>query len=274
MSTWCMSESDDLNAAENALRDLIERVFAVHHPGGLTAAALGVTDDRLAKWLDAKEIESKRRDGVRPEERLLYFAEFSDLLTIINRSWALFLPCFGDKQKLNVYLTRLVELRNPVAHSRHLVPFEQHLVAGMTGEIRQQVTLYLSTMSDERQHFPRIERVEDSFGNVGHGRATSGSGHVALALVLHPDDVVTFVLDAWDPGALSVTWNVLIAGRWHHGIAQDNHAGFTWHVESAQISDPCLVAFNIVSPRAYHREAGPLTVDDQCSFTYRVLPDR
>ena len=51
-------------------------------------------------------------------------------------------------------------------------------------------------------------------------------------------------------------------------------AGFTWHVESAQISDPCLVAFNIVSPRAYHREAGPLTVDDQCSFTYRVLPDR
>ena len=103
-------------------------------------------------------------DGTLPEERLIYFAEFTDLLPIIKKHWELFEPCLGDKKTIEIYMGRLEDFRNAPMHSRSLVDFEQKLIQGMTGEIRNKVTLFQMEANAADRHFPRIEFVRDSFG--------------------------------------------------------------------------------------------------------------
>jgi hypothetical protein len=266
-----MSVSDDVKAAENALRDLIHRQFMISGKN-MDAASLGVTDERFNQWNDRRTSEAKKRDGIRPESRILYFADLTDLHQIIHKNWAEFKPCFDDKKKFDVYLDRVAELRDPNAHSRDLSPFERELISGICGEIRQAVTLYLSEMNGEREHFPRIERVQDSFGNAVPNTTTGNIG-LDTGLILRPGDVVTFVGDAWDPESLDVSWSLFIAAR---GIEDDFASGsrmeYTWNVTEKDIGDPVPVLWGITSQRSFHRRSSGMGRDDSVFMTYRVLP--
>jgi hypothetical protein len=166
----------------------------------------------------------------------------------------------------------LDELRNPVAHSRDLVPFEEALVRGISGEIRQQITLYLSHMAGEDRYFPRVERVQDSFGNVAGG---ADAGQITIArtrLILHPGDTVTFSGHAWDPEGLGVQWLFNASGA-TLPIGPPS-LGFlhVWEVTDDDIRESCIVSIGITSQRSYHRSANSLGDDDRCMFGYTVLP--
>jgi hypothetical protein len=233
---------------------------------------LGVTNERFQIWETRKATESKRRDGIRPESRLLYFSDLTDLHSIIFKNWETYKECFGNKKKFDVYLSRLEDLRNPNAHSRRLAPFEVDLVKGICGELRQDITLYLAVMNDEPEHFPRIERVEDSFGNVVPPDMSSLL-FINTGLTVRPGDVVVFTGSAWDPDSMEITWNVqLPSSGIIDEVCKGNNMTFTWNVTQENIGDPGSVAFGISSPRTYHRGSMMVGPDDTCYFSYRVLP--
>ena len=58
-------------------------------------------------------------------------------------------------------LKRLDNIRNAVGHSRPLLPFERDLLSGIAGQIRNQVTIYMSTQDEAGDIYPRIESVTD-----------------------------------------------------------------------------------------------------------------
>lgn len=165
------SAEESLHLLEVTIRDLISDLVP-------NVDGLGVTQARLASWAERREEERNRRVGAVIDERLLSYADFSDLETIVTKNWTEFKSCFGDLGRLKVYLHRLSALRNPGAHSRPLLPFEEALVIGMTGEIRQQVTVFRSEgmRTPEPEHFPRITEVRDSFGNRTAGLTKHGPG--------------------------------------------------------------------------------------------------
>jgi hypothetical protein len=267
-----MTSDDSINVLENSLRDLIEQLLRNEHGAGWTDH-LGVTTERLAQWEERREVERKSRTAGVIEERILYYSDFTDLYVMIKKNWDLFKPCFGDQTELRVYMEKLADFRNPDAHSRSLLPVEQQLVEGMTGELRQKITLFLSKGGGgpEPEHFARIEEVTDSFGNRSTGLA-SGGGVLYTGLILRPGDTVVFRAQAWDPQGLPLTWDLFFGASQTMVTLAGAAVEHEWAVTEADIgTENNFVRFALKSSRPYSRFSSPAD-DDACNFMLKVLP--
>jgi hypothetical protein len=268
------TDRDNLNLLENVLRDLIEKVLRKPH-GDTWLAHTGLTQDRLDKWQERRDEEPKRRPGGEVDQRLLYYADFPDVVAIIQKNWAGgFKDCFHDRKRFDVYMDRLSAFRNPHAHSRELLPFEQQLVVGMTGQLRQEITVFLSTggTGPEPELFPRIEEVRDNFGTRAVGQATDNTnvGEGTSTMVLHPGDKLAFVARAWDPEDGPIKWTV-------HFPTQNRILDFKghvieveWTIELRDVAQSSYLYFQIASTRPYHRHTDGH--DDATSMRYVIRP--
>jgi hypothetical protein len=258
-----------INAVEVVLRDLIEQILAEHLGADAWIDECGCTPDRIQKWRDRQEEEAKRRDGTVPERRLLYYSDFSDLTSIIAKHWETFKPCFGDRPRqrktFDVYMQRLEDFRNPEMHSRSLLPFEAALVEGITGEIRNKVTIYRGVADDLDRHFPRIEYVRDSFGHYG----TDSVVPTVTGITLHPGEDVSFECSGWDPDDRPLTWNMSVSGDPALNVHQGRETRFDWLVTEANIAASTFVRVKLIGDRPWHRGAGD---DGEVILQYRVLP--
>ena len=267
-----VDRDSSIQDAENVLRDLIQILMSSRH-GDSWVEHLGATSERVAQWKERRDTERRRRSGAVIDEHIFWYSDFSDLWTIIKKNWDLFKPCFGDLKRVEVYLDRLGALRNPGAHSRALLPFERSLVEGMTGELRQQVTLFISSGAGgpESEHFPRIEVVRDSFGHHAMGK----QGEFVFVhpdITLRPGDEVVFSGSAWDPDGRSLTWAIkLHAARHHLATIRGEAFEYTWQVSESDIAQQGFVSFLVSSDRSYHRLDGH---DDEVNLVYRILPRR
>src|SRR5258706_13994118 len=106
--------TDDLAAAENSLRRVIERVGRDAH-GDQWLKPLGITEKEIKKWEGHRERENVARSAGIQEQRLIYFADFADLKDIIEDKWPLFEPVFINRDQTLIFLDKLRELRNPDA---------------------------------------------------------------------------------------------------------------------------------------------------------------
>jgi hypothetical protein len=265
-----MDIADSINIVENEIRDLIELVLRRSH-GDEWFDHLGVTAERVSVWQQRRDEEPKKRPGGEVDSRLLYYADFYDAVDIVRHNWEFgFKDCFEDKRRFEVYTDRLGAFRNPDAHSRALLPFEQHLVLGMTGELRQMVTLFLSRGGGgpEPEHFARIEEVRDNFGL----RVTGGSpGFAESPLTLRPGDVVTFTGQAWDPESSPIEWRIMCGARVETVYENGNQLDWTWEIDERDIGDRSAIVMYISTARAYKRTNDG---DDRVVLSYRVLPRR
>ncbi len=161
-----MDVTQELKATENSLRDFIEYVLS-QSIGQDWLERCGVTPKRIEGWKKRKKVELKRLKGRGVEERLIYFADFSDLKTILQKNWGTeFSEAFGEFKDMEVFLSILEGFRNPEAHRRELLPHQKQLALGISGEIRTQIIRYRSSKETTEGFFPRIESVRDSLGNV------------------------------------------------------------------------------------------------------------
>lgn len=259
-----MEPYEEITIVENVLRELVEETLEkVHGVDWLNSS--GLTKDRVNKFHERRDEEVKRREGVIVEQRLIYYSEFDDLRTIVRKNWALFGPCLGEKKTMEAYLGRLVDFRHPNRHGRELLPFERHLVTGMVGEIRNKVTIYKSQQCNEKEYFPRIEVVRDSFGNVARGPA----GIVDTGLILHPGDRVSFECKGWDPSGEALRWFYCVdPGLFKLDIEVDGDS-FSWVVEESQIAELQTVSIFLLGAKSYHRHGWH---DDGVQFKYKLRP--
>jgi hypothetical protein len=174
-----------LKDTENCLRDFIsevmERKFGAEWPG-----KCGLPSDRIEKWKQRKTEEEKKQKFGTVDPRLIYYADFYDLKTILHKNWSgEFSDALGDWRKMEVWLDQLEDLRNPDAHRRELLPHQKHLALGIEGEIRGRLVRYRSKRETADDYFPRIESIRGNYGNV------YGSGTTSIfdcATVLRPGD--------------------------------------------------------------------------------------
>jgi len=265
------SSEDPLRLTENVLRGLIQDVLRETY-GTEWSGHLGVTAERIAGWEERRDAEGKRRSGAVIEERILWYSNFTDLFTMIRKNWDLFKECFGDLKKVEMYLQRLAEIRDPGAHSRALLPFENALIEGLTGELRQQVTLYRAGGGGgpEPEHFARIEEVRDSFGNRVAGSGSADPGLRDCDVILRPGDRLELSGSAWDPDGLAVRWEVEL--KRVRVLYEGAGGSFTcvWDVREQDIAEGADVYVTIASERPYSRFG---SFDDMVTIRYRVLPN-
>lgn len=150
---------------ENLLRDFIAGKLESSEGANWTEKC-GVTPERIAKWKQRKEDEQKRQEGGVVEPRIIYYADFYDLATILKKNWEKFSPALGDLRTIDVYLGEIEKMRDAAAHGRNLLPHQKQLANGIMGEIRTRLIRYRSKRETSEDYFPRIESARDSLGNI------------------------------------------------------------------------------------------------------------
>jgi len=260
-----------LRDTDNALRDFIGAVLSAQI-GRDWIERCGATPDRVQKWAERKATEPRRHaaSGV-IEEPLLYYADFDDLKTILQKNWSgPFSEALGDWKTTEVWLEELERLRGSDAQRRELLPHQKHLAIGIAGELRTRLVRYRSKRETAADSFPRIESVRDSLGNLWAAADPSADlRQLDTKAVLRAGDQIAFVITARDPedGALEYRLSRGSGEHWKWGETSTLSYTFTEH----DIAENVWVEVMMRSKRPHHART---TFDDAVTFGYRVLPPR
>lgn len=247
-----------LKDTENALRDFISQMLHAKYKEDWIDKC-GVSNERIEKWKMRQHEEEKRHVTV---ERLIYYADFYDLKTILQKNWDDFSQIFGSWRTIEVWLDELEKLRNPEAHRRELLPHQKHLAIGIAGEIRTMIVRYRSKQETSEDYFPRIECIRDNFGNIWTPTLSENK-----KTILRPGDLMEFVVTASDPLDAALEYRMdfeIEKGRWQ----KENT--FSMRISQRHIGRNVLITFDIRSPRDYHA-IGP-DYDDTVRLYYEILP--
>ncbi len=244
-----MDAGHAINMAENDLRALVREVLGDEW--------LTRSDCDIGRLESKREEERKRRSGGVVDEDLLVYTEFYELKEIILRNWGDFSAVWRSKRYFEAVFSRLEDFRNPDAHSRPLLPFEEQLVLGLSGELRNTITLHRSSTAVGGEHYPIVEMIEDSLGNrfVPSEAQQTGSGFTIPAR-FQVGDVVTFRMRAWDPHARAVRWTVTFHGRPGQPVIELDGAEvqFEWAASEDEVGENMpLIGVTMSSSGQYHR---------------------
>lgn len=259
-----MDYSQALKDAENSLRDFIEFIM-VRKYGSDWYEKSGLSSDRITRCRERQKEEENKSGTIVPYERLTYYMMFEELKTIVDKNWnGEFKKAFGNTTKFNAYWDILSDYRNPDAHRRELLPHQQALVEGVSGEVRTMITRYRSNLDEADGYFPRFESIRDSLGNTW---IAGDSFALFTEMTLRPGDTLELSATASDP----------FDGDLQYAFPVNGNAPEKWSRESNVIIDitdkdigtQFRVDILLRSMREYH--ASKLS-DDRVAFYYHVLP--
>lgn len=268
-----LSPSEALTTCERALRQLFASVYGAKH--GAHWLEHIVNDEKLAQWRERHRVEDKRRRqrGVIqvPEDELAY-AEFYDLCTIAKKHWEPLAPALGKRGETLPLLERFDRLRNTVAHSRPLLTFEADLLFGIAGEIRNRVTIYMTTQDSNGEHYPRIVSVTDSFGRevAGDQQNPLGAAPPGGPIRVEVGDTVTFACVGSDAQGRPLNWSLSLGqtGRTLQE-AEGDRVTLSWTVMREHVQQSQWPYIVVRSSGEFHRYP---TFDDAVAFGFTVPP--
>lgn len=265
-----MDATESLKATENSLRDLVS--FTLSKKFGETwPQSCGISADRVGEWASRRAVDEKKFGYSDP--RLIYYADFYDIKSIIKKNWDNGLSeVFGNLRKLEVLLSLLEDFRNPDAHRRELLPYQIHLLLGASGYIMASITSYFSKMDTGESYYPRIGAVQDSLGNTW---ATGQNKTLNTKCVLRPGSQLQIKVTASDPLGDPLEFAAL-PGCVPYDFTWNNNGNFILNIEKRHVGEVLWVYIAVRSPREFHAisAVGLGPVDDKVTFGYEVLPPR
>lgn len=272
-----MDVSVALRRAENLIRDTLHQVLS-QSIGPDWTNTCGVSNDRLEKWQE-RQLEEQKKKG-QSDPRLIYYADFYDLATVVRKSWSNGLSeIFLDLKETEVLLKILEGLRNPEAHRREFLPFEVQLASGISGRIRSQITRYYSRMETSESYYPRFEFAQDSIGNtysIGQGKS------ITSQFKLRPGDQVQFKLVASDPMGEDVEYLVYpnsiqgVNAARNGELEWSGGGDFSFDIQPENVGKRFIFIAAVRSKREFRAELEHVLgkIDDKIVFEYEVLPPR
>ena len=260
-----MEVTQALKDTENSLRDFI--ALSLRNAFGENwIEKCGVSQERLERWKSRKDEESRRQESGVVEERLIYYADFYDIKTILKKNWEIvpeFSAALGHWKAVEVWLSELEKLRDPDAHRRELLIHQKHLAIGIAGEIRTRLVRYRSKRDTSEDYFPRIESAYDSLGNIW---TPEKSREVRTKTTLRVGDKLDFVITATDPFEEPLNYAIIAKDRDRLWQASNQ---LSWEVAPDQVGREVHAFLVIRSLREHHAYDFH---DDEVVFTYDVIP--
>jgi hypothetical protein len=256
--------TQELTDVENSLRDFITAQLSAKF-GKDWINFCGISEDRIKTWKERQTVEQKRQRSGSADTRLIYYSDFYDLRTILKKHWSLFTEALGDWRTIEVFLSELENLRDPDAHRRGLMPHQNNLILGISGEIRNRLIRYRSKQETGEDYYPRIESVSDNLGNFWSPSIGTGN-HLETEMKLRPGDILEFIVTARDPLGESLEYNMNLG----HGPWQDSPE-FRRIITEKDVGSEFAVFLCIRSHRKFHSWKD---IDHCVGFHYTVLPPK
>lgn len=219
----------------------------------------------------ARKTDCRGKKLGRTDPRIIYYSDFYDLQTLIKKNWDNGLSeVFGKQREIEVLLDILEEIRNPDAHRRELLPHQKHLAIGISGRIRATITEYFSKMETGESYYPRIECVQDNFGNSW---ALGDFTPFATGRRLRPGDVIEFSVSAIDPLGEALEFAVA-AISYPVKYEWQESGDFSIVLDSSHVKNALFIHIAIRSKREFHAQTDSTfgKIDDAVLFGYEVLP--
>jgi hypothetical protein len=263
-----------LTVCENALRELMRQAFSA--AWGTNWVEKISTSEQRAGWAErAAADQAHTRKGVAQVPALeLEYSQFYELVDFADKHWDQLAPALGKKKMTLPQLERFDDLRDRVAHGRTLLEFERELMSGIAGQIRNQVTIYMSSRDDFGDYYPRIDSVIDEFGYQVVSDAATGDrelmGFKNTGQVLRPGMTVRFPCRGTDPQGRDLTWRLYVMGDVEEVVAASgDEATLTWVVRESDVRASAAAEIHMRSSGKYHRCT---TFDQRTFFSYSVAP--
>lgn len=256
-----MDITQSLKDTENSLRDFIQARL-IQKLGDDWVQKCGVSSERINKWEERKQIELKRHFAGTVEERILYYSDFYDLKTILEKNWSsAFSEVFGKWKEVEVFLSVLEKYRDTDAHRRELLSYQKYLILGIGGEIRSKIVKFRSMKETGEDYFPRFESVRDNYGSAW---VTGEGGGIHSNIELKPGDDLEFIVAAFDPDGLPLEYKIKGYTEWQ----SETSIQYKVQYKDIGFSKPFLILLR--SSRDYHAyEAG---YDHAIDFYYTIVP--
>ena len=265
MDEKAMDVSQALKDTENSLRDFIAFVLREAFADEWVDKC-GVSPDRVEEWKERKTVEERRQKLGAVEERLLYYADFYDLETILGKHWHRFFEALGKEKRFMVFLREMGRLRDPDAHRRELLPHQKHMLLGIAGDIRTRIVRYRSKRETSEDYYPRIESARDSLGNIYTlGKSVS----LNTGYRLRVGDCLEFVIAATDPLGEPLEYRLNVGGT--VTIPWQGRHSMQLTIAERHVRKRLAVVLQVRSQREYHAK---MHYDDRVIFNYEVLPPR
>lgn len=266
-----VDSSEALQSVENALRLIIRDI--------LGDGWLELVDD-TGKLEGKRTEDKKRRDGAIVPDDLLAYVEFPQLVKVILRKWdPHFFPVFQDKKRTEIWLEALQGVRNAIAHSRQLVQFEKDLTSGISGQLRNLVTIYRTEKNPASAHYSVIDSVRDSLGRDG---ALTTMTYMELKVVrprLEVGEEVTFTCQGSDSRGREIEWFIVPRRESNLGPPPDVYpikgeaVVLNWKPSEEDIAEELLVVIHMRSVDGKFRRFMPSSAwEDHPYDDVRVFP--
>lgn len=246
-----------INEYENTLRKIICILI-----GQDDDSVYGVTNERINKWKEKREIDKQKNRGSQLESRLIYYSDFYDLETIINKNWTLFKPILVDKKRFEILHGEVELFRNTLAHGRPLLSFQLSLLSGIVGDLKNQVLKYHSKNMSVDDYFIKILKVSDNLGNIWEEGELKKKW---IEQTLRVGDTLEFVVDSFDPKGQDVGYSILHNYR---NIQPQNIVANRISI----ILDKSMISKSTQLTIMANTKNSEYENDDAVSFIYSVLP--
>lgn len=266
-----------LSTCETALRELMTHSYGTSY--GVDWLDRVSTPTQREAWEDRAADEKRARvpKGVAQVPNVgLAYANFYDLVRIAKKHWEPLAQALGNQKAVLPLLDRFDNLRNTIGHSRPLLAFEQDLMSGIAGQIRNQVTLFMSSQDEAGDIYPRIESISDSFGRRIESSVVEGEIAGAVTtydVVVRPGDVVTFTCIGVDPQGRDLRWEMKAPTHFDRALLvgpSGKPLKLTWLVEDADVTETAHVSLHMQANEAKYRRY--LGFDHRAYFAFRVRP--
>lgn len=152
-----MEPTEALRSIEIRLRLVIEEALGSNWIAQLAPSK----QKRIESW---RQNEAARRGAHAAQEALINFTTTDDLRTIIAGNWELFSEVFPDRAEFDWLMKTITDVRNTIAHSRTLLPYERELLSGSVGSLNQMIAQHRAHVTNSRAYYPLIERAQDNYG--------------------------------------------------------------------------------------------------------------
>lgn len=191
-----------INEYENTLRRLIISII-----GSEDNVDYKASPDRIEKWKEKREIEIKKNKGLLFENRILYYSDFYDLKTIIDKNWNLFLPILNNKKRFEIFFKELENYRNTISHGRNLTTSQNLLLEGILIDLKNTITIYHNKNEMKEDYFIRIIKINDNLGNIWD------SDLKVTEPILRVGDQYELVIEANDPKDREIEYKIFTLGK-------------------------------------------------------------
>ncbi|NMD58309.1 hypothetical protein [Tsukamurella columbiensis] len=269
-----MDPKTSLETCENALRELMQYRYRAEI--GEDWLATVSNSDQRRSWKMRHDAEQEVRPGVASLPALgLAYSDLTDLVTIARKYWSELDGALGEREMTLPLLVRFDELRNSVAHNRRLVAFERELLAGIAGQIRNQVTIYMSSQDPSGEYYPRIESITDSYGHTftpsDLGKNEAYNARVEWEITVGVGEQVRFACVGTDPQGRELVWELTHAniGYCPPYLLEGNEVEFVWEVGDEHVRWNPTVVIEVGAKDAPHHRYTKF--DAKVDWAYREV---